>query len=84
MPLFSNKLIWIGVATEVILTLAIVYVPFLNKFIQTAPFPPKYWLFLVLWIPALPIMDAIRKAIVNRKVQGTQHNEAKVLKGEVL
>jgi Ca2+-transporting ATPase len=83
-PLFNNKLIWIGIATEVILTLGIVYVPFLNKFIQTAPFPPKYWLFLVMWIPALPIMDAIRKAIVNRKQQGRQQNEANVLKGETL
>lgn len=84
LPLFNNKLIWIGVATEVILTLAIVYVPFLNKFIQTAPFPPKYWLFLVLWIPILPIVDAIRKAVVNRKQRGGQHKEAKTLKGETL
>jgi len=82
-PLFNNKLIWIGIATEVLLTLGIVYVPFLNKFIQTAPFPPKYWLFLVLWIPALPIMDAIRKVFVNRK-QVRQHNEAVTLKGETL
>ncbi|MGB4595689.1 MAG: cation-transporting P-type ATPase [Anaerolineaceae bacterium] len=78
-PLFNNKLIWIGIATEVLLTLAIVYVPFLNKFIQTAPFPPIYWLFLVLWIPALPIMDAIRKAFVNRKQRNRQQ-----IKGETL
>jgi hypothetical protein len=56
----------------------------LNKFIQTAPFPPHYWLFLVLWIPALPIVDAIRKALVNRKSRGGKHNEAKALKGETL
>lgn len=83
-PLFNNKLIWIGIATEVILTVSIVYVPFLNKFIQTAPFHPKYWLFLILWIPALPLVDAVRKAIVNRSQRNNQYNEIHHLKGETL
>ncbi len=83
-PLFNNKLIWIGIASEILLTLAIVYVPFMNKFVQTAPFPPRYWLFLILWIPILPIVDAIRKAVIGTLKTNRQKREASGLKGEVL
>lgn len=62
-PLFSNKLVVIGVIAEILLAVGIVYVPFLQKFIGTAAFDPKYWLFLALFIPALPITDAIYKAV---------------------
>lgn len=83
-PLFNNKLIWIGIASEILLTLAIVYIPFMNKFIQTAPFPPRYWLFLILWIPILPIVDAVRKAVIGTLKTNKQKREAASLKGEVL
>lgn len=66
-PLFSNKLVWIGIITEVLLVFGITYVPFLQKFIGTAAFDLKYWLFLALFIPALPITDAIYKAFKRRR-----------------
>lgn len=62
-PLFSNPFIWVGIATEILIALGIVYLPFLQNFIGTAAFDPKYWLFLVIFIPALPVVDAIYKAI---------------------
>jgi len=67
LPLFSNKLVWIGIITEVLLAFGIVYLPFLQKFIGTASFDLKYWLYLVLFIPALPITDAIYKAFKRRR-----------------
>jgi potassium/sodium efflux P-type ATPase len=66
---FNNHLIWYGVAFEVALILAIVYLPFMNKFIQTKPFAPHYWLFLILFIPINPIADAIRKWFVSLKTK---------------
>jgi magnesium-transporting ATPase (P-type) len=67
MSLFSNRLIWIGIASELALILLIVYTPFMNAFIGTGPFPPIYWLFLILWIPSLLLIDEFAKAIIRRR-----------------
>ncbi len=64
---FSNRLIWIGIASELVLILLIVYTPFMNTFIGTAPFPPIYWLFLFAWVPALIVPDEIAKYFKRRK-----------------
>jgi Ca2+-transporting ATPase len=61
---FKNRLIWIGIATELVLILLIVYTPFLNTFIGTAPFPLANWLFLFAWMPALLLVDEVRKFLV--------------------
>lgn len=66
-PLFNNPMIWIGIATELVLILLIVYTPFMNRFIGTGPFPPIYWLFLLAWVPALIVVDEIAKWIKRRK-----------------
>jgi Ca2+-transporting ATPase len=66
---FNNPLIWVGVTYEILLIVGIVYLPFLNKFIQTKPFAPHYWLFLILFIPVNPIADAIRKWFVSQKTK---------------
>ncbi|MFZ3150414.1 MAG: cation-transporting P-type ATPase [Anaerolineaceae bacterium] len=83
-PLFTNPLIWLGIASEVLLTLAIVYVPFMQRFIGTAAFDAKYWLFLCAWIPALPLVDEIRKAFVRHKDKKTLQKQAPLPKGETL
>ncbi len=62
--LFSNKLIWVGIASELLVVALIVYTPVLNAFIGTAPFPLRNWLFLFAWAPSLLIMDEARKAFV--------------------
>ena len=66
-PLFNNRFIWVGVLSEIIITLAIVYLPFMQRFIGTAAFDPKYWLFLIVWIPILPLVDSIYKSFKNRQ-----------------
>jgi magnesium-transporting ATPase (P-type) len=65
--LFTNRLVWVGIATELILIALIVYVPVLQGIIGTAAFPLEYWLFLFAWIPILPIVDEARKALARRK-----------------
>ncbi len=64
LPLMGNRLIWIGIATEVILIAAIVYVPFLQNLIGTAAFDPTNWAFLALWAPALLLVDELRKLVI--------------------
>ena len=63
LPFFNNRLIWIGILSELILVFLIVYTPFLNAFIGTGPFPASYWLFLLPFIPALTIIDEVAKFI---------------------
>jgi hypothetical protein len=43
--LLNNKLIWLGIITELTLIAGIVYAPFLQKFIGTSSFPLVNWLF---------------------------------------
>jgi potassium/sodium efflux P-type ATPase len=81
MPMFANPMIWIGILSEILVILVIVYVPFMQDFIGTGPFEAKYWLYHLLWIPSLPFVDTIWKAIQNRK---EQQKLAQSAKGEVL
>jgi Ca2+-transporting ATPase len=67
--LFSNRIIWIGIASELALIVLITYTPILNFFIGTGPFPLQNWLFLFAWLPSLVILDEIRKAIARRRKQ---------------
>ena len=64
---FSNRFVWAGIATQLLLLLAIVYVPFLQDVFGTAAFPPGHWLFLVAWTPALFVADELRKAWLRRR-----------------
>jgi len=67
LPPTGNRLIWIGIATELILIVAIVYVPFLQEIIGTAAFDPVNWIFLALWAPALLLVDEMRKWLIARR-----------------
>jgi magnesium-transporting ATPase (P-type) len=58
----GNRLLWWGVASEVAVIAAIVYVPWLQRVIGTAAFPAVGWLWLLLGIPILPLVDETRKA----------------------
>ena len=68
-PLFSNKVLWIGIASELTLIALITYAPAFQNFIGTAAFPLRNWLFLFAWVPSLFIVDEIRKAIVRRRAR---------------
>ena len=61
---FGNRLLWVGIASEIGLLLLIVYVPFLQKVFGTSGFPLEGWLFLIAWAPALLLADEARKAVL--------------------
>jgi magnesium-transporting ATPase (P-type) len=62
-----NRLVWVGILVELALIALIVYAPPLQTVFGTAAFPLLHWLFLFAWIPALPIMDAVRRAWLHRR-----------------
>ena len=65
--LLSNRLVWVGIATELTLVVLIIYVPFLQGVFGTAAFPLYNWLFLFAWTPSLLIADETRKALARRR-----------------
>jgi len=67
MPLFRNKMVWIGILSEIVIILLFVYLPFFNNFIGTGPFDIKYWPLLVAMIPSLIVTDEIRKWVLRTR-----------------
>jgi magnesium-transporting ATPase (P-type) len=63
----GNRLIWVGIATELIMAFGIVYLPALQALIGTNAFPLTYWLFLFAWTPALLLVDEFRKWLLRRR-----------------
>ncbi|HEU5315471.1 MAG TPA: cation-transporting P-type ATPase [Chloroflexota bacterium] len=64
--LFANRLLWFGIASELVVVAAVIYAPPLQWVFGTAPFAPAHWLFLFAWTPALVLVDEVRKALVRR------------------
>ncbi|HWQ64670.1 MAG TPA: cation-transporting P-type ATPase, partial [Methanospirillum sp.] len=62
--LFTNNMIWIGIASELIIIFSIIYIPFLQNVIGTAPFPLHNWIFLFAWAPVLLIAEELRKTVM--------------------
>ncbi|MHC1743371.1 MAG: cation-translocating P-type ATPase [Syntrophobacteraceae bacterium] len=62
--LFSNRLLWIGIISELLVIVLIVYAPPLQKIIGTQSFPATNWLFLFAWAPLLLIADECRKLLL--------------------
>jgi len=58
----GNRLIWVGVAVEIVFLLLIIYVPWLRPIFGTTPFGLVDWLWVLAWTPALLVADEIRKA----------------------
>jgi P-type Ca2+ transporter type 2C len=63
---FSNRLLWIGIASELVLIILIVYHPALQRLIGTQAFSPMNWIFLLAWAPLLLIADELRKWVLRR------------------
>jgi magnesium-transporting ATPase (P-type) len=69
----GNRLLWLCVATELAVILAVIYVPFVGRIIGTAPFPLQNWLFLFAWVPSLILVDEIRKAMLRSVARVRAH-----------
>lgn len=65
--LFSNRLVWIGIASELLIIAALIYLPPLQWIFGTASFELGNWLFLFAWTPSLLILDEVRKYWLRRR-----------------
>jgi magnesium-transporting ATPase (P-type) len=66
----SNRLLLVGVAFELGLAVALVYVPGLNTLFHQSPLGSREWLFLMIWPPIVFGADELRKAVVRRRGRG--------------
>jgi magnesium-transporting ATPase (P-type) len=64
---FGNRMIWIGIISELLIVSLIIYLPFFQQFFGTASFPLVYWVFLFAWTPLLLLADESRKALLRRR-----------------
>ena len=68
--LTNNKVMFWGVAAEVILTLSIIYIPGLNSALSYAEVPPFYAVTALWIIPLIWILEETRKFFVRRSPKG--------------
>jgi magnesium-transporting ATPase (P-type) len=67
---FNNRLLWVGIGTELALVVMLVYAPFLQPAFGTAGFAAANWLFLLAWAPPVLLVDELRKAGLRRRDRG--------------
>jgi calcium-translocating P-type ATPase len=63
---FRNRMLWAGVAAEIILILAIDYTPWGNLAFGTAPIGLNVWLFVIPFAFAMLALDEVRKWVVRK------------------
>ncbi len=73
---FRNRLIWLGVLTEVVLIVAMIYVPFLAEEFDHLPMPKIIWAWLVLYAPILYSLDWLRKGVVRWMKRKSRKNNS--------
>ena len=64
---FKNPLLWVGIATELVVVVLLVYTSVAQAAFGTAAFAARNWLFLFAWTPSLLLVDELRKAILRRR-----------------
>jgi sodium/potassium-transporting ATPase subunit alpha len=65
--IFSNKLVIIGIAVELILSVFIIYHPVGNRIFGTAPVGVDVWLILIPFSSALLAAEEMRKVYVRKR-----------------
>ncbi len=66
----ANSLIFLGVAVELTLILAIVYTPFGNAIFNTAPMGIEVWLFMLPFAAGMLVLEESRKWWLRRRATG--------------
>lgn len=64
---FSNRIILWGIGIELILLALLIYLPGLQSIFNTAPLGLHEWAFLILWAPAIFLVDELRKLFIRRR-----------------
>jgi magnesium-transporting ATPase (P-type) len=65
--LFSNRLLLVGIASEVAMVALLSYTPGLQAIFHTGPLSGWEWLFLCIWPPLLLGAEELRKAVARRR-----------------
>jgi len=68
--MFGNKQVNAGIIFELLLLIALIYVPVIQDVFHTAPLNLSDWLFLCIWPPLILMIEETRKAIVRKKSGG--------------
>ncbi len=63
----SNRFLLMGIAFEVLLILALIYVPPLAGLFEHLPLPPEFWAGLILFAPAVYLLEWLRKILRRRQ-----------------
>ena len=71
--LFSNTQVNFGVFVQIILMIALVYIPALQSVFHTGPLNLTDWLFLCMWPPIIILIEEIRKAWVRKNDLSNEH-----------
>jgi magnesium-transporting ATPase (P-type) len=64
---FSNPILLIGIAIEVLLIVATIYIAPLERVFNHLPLPPVFWLGLALFTPILYGLEWLRKSLVRQR-----------------
>jgi magnesium-transporting ATPase (P-type) len=64
---FTNRLIWLGIATEWLLVLAVIVLPPLQQIFATAPLAVEHWVGLLLCPPLLLVADEWQKRWMRKR-----------------
>jgi magnesium-transporting ATPase (P-type) len=67
--LLGNRFLLWGVAFELVFAAALIYVPFLRPLFGTGPVDPRWWLYLIAFVPVIFLAEEARKAIVRRRAR---------------
>jgi magnesium-transporting ATPase (P-type) len=72
--LLDNRLIVWAVVVEIVLLLLIVYAPWGNALLGTAPVPPALWLVLLPFGVTMLMLEEVRKWVVRRHLRASTTN----------
>jgi magnesium-transporting ATPase (P-type) len=73
----SNRFLLLGVAVEIGLILAMIYLPPLARLFGHVPVPPLFWLVLGSYAPALYGLDWLRKFILRDRLRSVDSGEGR-------
>ena len=63
---FSNRLVFAGIAFELVFAASLIYVPLLQRIFGTAPIDLQGWLVLFAFTPLVFLAEEARKALLRR------------------
>ena len=64
--LFTNSLLWAAIALSVVLQVAVVQLPFLNRAFDTTPLSSSDWLICIALASLVLWFDEVRKLVLRR------------------